>query len=192
MFLVFISLASLAQIVERDGEGFIVPKDEEGNPSVTLQTVFVVGSTKRRVSDSESSIEFSRLRYNIIKLLPYANEAARRMKIIEAELAKMTDPKARKKYLDIEEKKLFGDYEDDMRDLSLNQGRLLIKLVHRQTDARAFDIIKEMKGGTSAFIWQGVARIFGTNLKTEYDPQQDSDIEAVIQSLYDTQYFKKG
>lgn len=175
--------------VERDGEGFIVPKDEEGTPMITYPTVFVVGSKKRRVSDREAYTEFSRLRYNVMKLLPYANEAARRMNIIENELAKITDKKERKRYIDKEEKRLFGDFQEDVEELSINQGKILIKLIHRQTKYRAFDIIKEMKGGASAFIWQGVARIFGTNLKSQYDPEQDASIEAIIESLGDAKFY---
>lgn len=186
---IYIYRAFAQTYVERDGEGFIVPKDENGTPMITYPTVFVIGSTKRRVSDKEASIEFSRLRYNVMKLLPYANEAARRMAIIEADLAKMTDKKERKKYIDQEEKRLFGDFQEDVEELSINQGKILIKLIHRQTKHRAFDIIKEMKGGTSAFLWQGVARIFGTNLKAEYDPEQDAAIEAIIESLGDAKFY---
>lgn len=189
LLLVCVSHVFAQTYVERDGEGFIVPKDEEGTPMITYPTVFVVGSTKRKISDKEASVEFSRLRYNVIKLLPYANEAARRMTIIEADLAKITDKKERKKYIDKEEKRLFGDFQEDIEELSINQGKILIKLIHRQTQYRAFDIIKEMKGGASAFIWQGVARIFGTNLKSEYNPEQDAAIESIIESLGDAKFY---
>ncbi|MCS7077803.1 MAG: DUF4294 domain-containing protein [Bacteroidia bacterium] len=185
----YISYAFAQSYVERDGEGYIVPKDEEGIPMITYPTVFVVGSTKRRVSDKEAYVEFSRLRYNVIKLLPYANEAARRMAIIEADLAKISDKKERKKYIEREEKRLFGDFQEDVEDLSINQGKILIKLIHRQTKHRAYDIIKEMKGSTTAFFWQGVCRIFGTNLKLEYDPEQEAAIEAIIESLGDAKFY---
>ncbi|MCS7027836.1 MAG: DUF4294 domain-containing protein [Bacteroidia bacterium] len=183
------SYAVAQTYVERDGEGFIVPKDEEGMPTITYPTIFVVGSTKKRISDREAAIEFSRLRYNVIKLLPYANEAARRMAIIEADLAKITDKKERKKYIEREEKRLFGEFQEDIENLSINQGRILIKLIHRQTKHRAYDIIKEMKGSPTALFWQGVSRIFGTNLKLEYDPEQEAAIEAIIESLGDAKYY---
>jgi len=86
----------------------------------------------------------------------------------------------RKKYLKDLEKNVFNEYEDDMRGLTLTQGKLLIKLVDRETQNTSYQLIKDYRGGFSAAFWQGIARIFGTNLKAEYDPYGEDAITEVI------------
>ena len=63
----------------------------------------------------------------------------------------------------------------------MNQGKLLIKLIDRETGNTTFDVIKDLKGSLTAFMWQSVARLFGSNLKADYDPDgADKDVEEVI------------
>jgi hypothetical protein len=64
----------------------------------------------------------------------------------------------------------------------MTQGGILIKLIDREIGKSSYDILKEMKGGFTAFLYQSVARIFENNLKSRYDPEEDRDIEAIIQS----------
>ena len=82
------------------------------------------------------------------------------------------------------EKDVFAEYEDDMRDMTITQGRLLIKLIDRETQNTSYTLIKDYRGKFSAAFWQGIARIFGTNLKEEYDPYGDDVlIESIIQEI---------
>jgi hypothetical protein len=71
-----------------------------------------------------------------------------------------------------------------MREMTITQGRLLIKLISRETQNSSYDLIRTYKGKLSAMFWQGIARIFGTNLKEEYDPSgEDVLIEKIIQEI---------
>jgi hypothetical protein len=88
--------------------------------------------------------------------------------------------KERKDYMRSVEKDVFAKYEGDMRDMTMTQGRLLIKLIDRETQNTSYTLIKDYRGKFAAAFWQGIARIFGTNLKEEYDPYGD---DALIESI---------
>jgi hypothetical protein len=82
------------------------------------------------------------------------------------------------------EKDVFAEYEDDMRQMTMTQGRLLIKLIDRETQNTSYELIRDYRGKFSAAFWQSIARIFGTNLKEEYDPYgDDAVIELIIKEL---------
>jgi hypothetical protein len=89
--------------------------------------------------------------------------------------------KERKEYLKNVEKDVFAQYEGDMRQMTITQGRLLIKLIDRETQNTSYTLIKDYRGKFAAVFWQGIARIFGTNLKEQYDPfGEDALIESII------------
>ena len=77
--------------------------------------------------------------------------------------------KGKRKYINRVEEELMEEFEDDLRQMTFTQGRLLIKLIDRETGETTYKWIKELKGSFSAFIWQAIARIFGSDLKTEFD-----------------------
>ena len=82
-------------------------------------------------------------------------------------------------------KKMFSEImKDDMRDMTITQGRLLIKLIDRETQNTSYTLIRQYRGGLTAAFWQGIARIFGTNLKEEYDPYgEDALIELIVNEI---------
>jgi hypothetical protein len=81
-----------------------------------------------------------------------------------------TKRRDKKAYIKMIEKELFRKYGPELKKLSISDGRVLIKLIDRETDYTSYELIDELKGSVSAFFWQGVARVFGNNLKTPYDP----------------------
>lgn len=80
------------------------------------------------------------------------------------------------------EKEVKDMFNREIKQLTITQGGILIKLIDRELGTSSYDILKEMKGGFTAFLYQSVARVFGNNLKNKYDSQEDRDIEAIIQS----------
>jgi len=124
---------------------------------------------------------YKRLVRNIKVALPYARLAARKLREINAELTRIEDEEEREAYLKKAEKKLFNEFEQPLRKLTFSQGRILIKLIDRETGETSYNLIKEYKGGFSAFFWQSVARLFGSNLKKEFDEdRKDRMIEHII------------
>ncbi len=119
---------------------------------------------------------------DIKKTLPFAKLVGEEMRMTNKALYQLPNDKARKEYLAKYEKELFAKYEPVLRKFTINQGKMLIKLIDRECQQSSYDLIRLYRGGFTAFFWQGVAYIFGTNLKSEYDPQgEDRIIEQIIQ-----------
>lgn len=118
---------------------------------------------------------------DVKKALPYAKIVSKELIQVNTLLTKIEKEKDRKKYLAQYEKDVFKRYEKDLRKLTINQGRLLLKLIDRETNSTSYDLIKNYRGNVSAFFWQGMARLFGSNLKSEYDASgNDRIVERVI------------
>lgn len=127
---------------------------------------------------------YNRLRYNVFKTYPYAVIAASVLKDVDGNLARIDNKKDRKAYLKTVEKELNRRFKGELEDLTISQGQVLVKLINRQTGKNCFSIIRELKSGFSAVVWQSVALLFSNNLKKEYDPQgRDADIEAIVLEL---------
>ena len=94
----------------------------------------------------------------------------------------------KKKYMKLAEKKLKDEFGNELKNLTMTQGRILIKLIDRETGKTAFKIVKEMRGTFSAFMWQSLAVLFSSNLKDQYDPNsEDKAIEQAIKLIEDLQ-----
>jgi hypothetical protein len=92
--------------------------------------------------------------------------------------------KERRKYLKEEEKALKEKFEGKIREITVQEGVILVKLIDRQTSHTSYEVLKEIRGGGSAFLWQSVARIFSSSLKHQYDPTGDDwMIEEIVQRI---------
>lgn len=139
---------------------------------------------RRRKDEERRMAEYERLRYNIFVVYPYAVIAADVLKDVDTRLAAISDRSERKHYLKSVERDLNARFKGKLEDLTITQGQLLVKLIDRQTGKNCFSIIRELKGGFSAVIWQSVALLFSNNLKREYDPtDRDREIEQVVKSI---------
>jgi len=93
----------------------------------------------------------------------------------------LPDEKSREKHLHQMENDLKKDYGPVLRKMTYSQGKILIKLIYRECNTSPYDLIKAYRGGLTAGIWQGVAKIFSTDLKTGYDPNdKDYMLERVV------------
>jgi hypothetical protein len=168
--------------------GIVIGKDTL--PVVFLDEVEVHDKLPRHFAKRRE--QMTRLRYNIAKVYPYALTAADVLKDVDVNLERFGDNKsARKAYLKSIERELNKRWKGELQDLTITQGQLLVKLIDRQTGKNCFSIIREMKGGFTATLWQGVAMLFANNLKREYDPTgDDRDIEAIVLDLETSNYYK--
>lgn len=161
------------QEVERDGEVL---------PEVAIKEVTIIG--KNNVPRRVTARRNDRMVYNLKIVYPYAVIVREKLYQVEQDLAAITDEQERRKYIRGVEEFVLGEYEDDMREMTITQGKLLIKLIDRETRNTSFELIKQFRGGLSASFWQGIARIFGTNLKAEYDPYgEDAMMEFILIQL---------
>ncbi|MDR3652865.1 MAG: DUF4294 domain-containing protein [Paludibacter sp.] len=113
--------------------------------------------------------------------LPYAKLIASELNKTNIKLASISDEKEQKKYLNTYEKEVFKKYEPSLKKMSINQGQMLLKLIDRECAETPYELIKAYRGSISAFFWQGVARLFGSNLKSTYDgADKDKIVERII------------
>lgn len=188
-FLVFISSLCPAQqpavqALELPVKGVLVQTvyyDGDTIPYVVLPTI--VCASDRVFKNRRQKAAWDRLKYNVKKVYPYAILAAAKLKEYDRILAQMK-PKDRDKYTRLAEKQLKDEFGEQLKNLSMTQGRILIKLIDRETGSTTYAVVKNMRGNFSAFMWQGVALMFNSSLKDDYDPNgEDKAIESAIKLI---------
>lgn len=157
---------------------YLTDLDGELVPWVILPEFPVMGI---RIFESEADRKaYNRLKYNVYKVIPYARIAGDKYRQLQRDLA-LTDDKGKQKELikacELQVKELFNK---QIKNLTITQGEILIKLIDRETGTTSYELAKQLKGGFHAFMFQSVARIFGHNLKETYDQDQERDIEAIL------------
>jgi hypothetical protein len=128
--------------------------------------------------------EWTRLRNAVYVTYPYARRAGLIMNEMNAKMVLMTSESERKAYVASREKDLKKEFTQPLEQLSIYQGKILMKLINRQTGNNCYDIIKEYRGGFTARFWQTVAFFFSSNLKQPYDPKGDDQaIETIVEEV---------
>ena len=156
-------------------------------PVIDLQDIYVY--TEYVFKNKRHYEQWTRVKYNVKKVYPYAILAAAKLKEYDLILAKMPNEKMKKAYLRVCEKDLKHEFEDELKDLSINQGRVLMKLIDRETGKTTYEIVKEMRGGFQACMWQAIARIFGNNMKDDYEANtEDIMIERAVKIVESGQF----
>lgn len=158
---------------------YVTVLDGELVPMIVGEEVKIVDS---RIFKSQADRDaYNRLRYNIYKVLPYAKFAAERYQQLQRDLATTADKKKQKEMVNACEAQIKDLFKREIENLTISQGEVLIKLIDRQTGTTSYAMVKELKGGLKAFMFQSVARFFGHNLKEKYDPYEERDIETILQ-----------
>jgi len=99
-------------------------------------------------------------------------------------LSQFSNENEKKKYMKRAEKQLKEEFGGELKQLTMSQGRILIKLIDRETGQTSYDVVKSMRGSFSAFMWQGLALMFNSNLKDDYDAEgEDIAIERAIKMI---------
>lgn len=125
--------------------------------------------------------QYNSLELKVRKVYPIAKVAAIKLAEYNRVYSSFQTKRERKIYVKNVEKQLFEEFEDELRKMKVSEGRILIKLIDRETGNSSYEIIQEFNGGFSAFFWQSVARLFGHDLKAQYDPAtEDRLIEYII------------
>jgi len=155
-------------------------------PESEIKEVFIVAGRQQGSGRRYENIlrKYERTVYNVKRVYPYAMIVRDKLALVNADLENIDGEKDRKKYMKQVENDVFAEYEDDIQHLTITQGKILIKLIDRETQNTSFELIKDYRGSITAAFWQGIARIFGTNLKEEFDPYGDDLlIELIVQEI---------
>ena len=190
-FIVIVPLSSKAQVdpipmpVLGPNDTIPVPAlvhQNEYVPAGMLEWVWVQAPYPRHLLKKRQ--EWTRLRNAIYVTYPYARKAGNIMNEINEKTANMKNERERKKYIKSREKELKKEFADPLSELSVYQGKVLMKLINRQTGNNCYDIIKEYKGGFTARFWQTVAFFFNSNLKQPYDANgTEREMELIVQEV---------
>jgi len=127
------------------------------------------------------SKRYSRLERRVLKVWPYAQFAGEAMDSLEVDMANLESKRDRRALIDRKESELKSRFEGELRRLTVREGVILIRLIDREAQRTTFGVVQELKGRLSAFMWQGLARLFGHDLKSEYDAEgEDAAIEHIL------------
>ena len=130
--------------------------------------------------------EYYRTVWNFKKVYPYALKAKSIMQDADSTLKNSNFTKREKEqFLKEYQKKLFREFEKPLKNLSINQGKLLLRLLDRELGQTSFYVIKNYRGGAAAGFWQGIAKLFGSDLKRPYDRfGEDKEVEELVQMYH--------
>lgn len=127
-----------------------------------------------------------RLANNVRKVYPYAKLAGAKMQEYDSVLANVSDKNERNRLMKQAEKEITDQYTEELKNLTITQGLILVRLIDRETGNTTYQVVQELRGKVRAFFYQGFARLWGYNLKEEYDPHnnpEDDDIETIMTLL---------
>lgn len=162
--------------------GALLKYELEGTDTVFIANFHDIYVFPRQQFKRQSEQQFYWRTVRDVKVaLPLAKIVGDELMKTNSYLATLPDDKARKEYLSQYEKDLVAQYEPMIRKMTMGQGKILLKLIYRESQQNSYELIKIYRGGFSAFLWQSVARLFGANLKVEYDPEnEDKVLEQII------------
>lgn len=124
---------------------------------------------------------YRRLVYNLKIVYPYAILAADKLDELNEVFVELETERERKRFVKQVESELKEEFEGELKSLTITQGRLLIKLIDRETGNTSYELVRELRGSFSAFFWQAIARLFGSNLKAEFDAEgEDKLIDQIV------------
>ena len=188
--LIFIFLCSLSCIATYSQSkeettsinGYMVPVcvyQGDTIPSLRMPVLYVFKPLN--LNSEKKRREYNRLVRNVKKTLPIAKEVNRAIIETYEFLQTLPDEKARQKHLNAVEKSVKEQYTPRMKKLTFAQGKLLIKLINRETDSSSFELVKAFLGPFKAGFYQAFAAIFGASLKKEYHPEgEDAMVEQIV------------
>lgn len=165
-----------------DYEGYPVYGRIVDGDTILISNIREATIYPQAVFDSRRDLrKYNRLVYNVKKVYPYALIAGEMFREVESNLILMETEKEQKEYIKQVEQDIKDRFEGELKKLTITQGRILIKLIDRETQHTTYDLVKQLRGSFQAFFWQAIARIFGSNLKSTFDPEgEDILIEEII------------
>lgn len=148
-------------------------------PVIYLTDVPVFGYKSSR--NSTEARQWERLVRNVKKAYPYAKLAGIKFNEYNQKIAGIKSEKVQKEMMKQAEDEIEAQFGNELKDLTISQGKILLKLIDRQTNNCSYDIVVDFRGHFRAFFYQSFARLFGYNLKVKYDPLgADADVERIV------------
>jgi hypothetical protein len=183
--ILFLFSILFTSVFAQTSEGYIIPAkiiDGDTVPMLVLDEVTI--SPQNTNSGPKNSTKYSKLIRDVKKAYPYAVIASVKLKEYNDMILQTKDEAEKRKKLKQAEEDIKNQFTDDIKNMTLTQGKILLKLIYRQTGVSSYEIVKELRGSLRAIFWQTLARFFGANLKVEYEPTgDDKAIEEIVQQI---------
>lgn len=183
----FFYLQGIAQ--GRDSAKIMIGIIDNGDTIIHRNLKEVVVMPELDFRNPRQERKFHRYIEKVKKVYPYAKLAGEVLREYEPKYLALQDDRARRKMMKELEQQLLREYKDDIKKLTISEGRILLKLIDREARRTSYALIKEFRGGFSAFFWQSIARIFGGDLKVEYDPYGEDKVLEHIVMLIEIGYY---
>ncbi|MBR1706327.1 MAG: DUF4294 domain-containing protein [Bacteroidales bacterium] len=179
--------AMARQIIFNEGGdakgGYLTYQVENGDTTYfdTLDPIWIFG--RKRAKGEKDWKKYYKLVYNFAKVYPYAQASGRLQEIVDSTITAGNYGRMKKdRYISGVQKQLFVDFEGALRSMTISQGAVLLKLIDRETGRSPYSIIKDYKNGVAAGFWNGIAKFFDNDLRSQYDPEgADRDLEELVQ-----------
>ena len=133
--------------------------------------------------DKEEHKKYLILKRRVLKVYPFATSAKEKLFSIKKGLDSIPKRRHKKRYTKEVAKWVKEEYAEQLKNLSMSEGKILVKLIYRETNSTSYEIVKSYRGRFNAFFWQTMAKFWDNNLKTEYDPvnsREDMLIEHIL------------
>ncbi len=185
-FILFLGLNqnTNAQITDTlDNEDYYLLRSVEFNGDTigSAQIEEVVIFPRIKFDNRRQMKRYRKMIRDIKKVYPFAQKAKYKLIEMNEEYKNLKTEREKRKYINNVENELKEEFKDDLKKLTITQGRYLLKLIDRETGNTSYELLKELKGSFSAVFWQTIARVFGHNLRAEYDPYGDDRlIERIV------------
>ena len=164
------------------GSGYLRMKVENGDTTYfdRLPAIYIFG--KKSKQNEKAWREYYKLVWRFARVYPYAIRAGELQHTVDSVIAANHYGAIKKdRYISAVQAELFKNYEGALHQMTITQGALLLRLIDRETGQSSYSIIKEYKNGVAAGFWQGIAKFFDNDLKSEYDPEgADRDLEQLV------------
>lgn len=157
--------------------------DENGDTTLIVYLPEVDIDLMQRYLQITETQKGRRLASNVRKVYPYAKLAGAKMHEYDSILANVTEKTERNRLMRQAEKEIADQYTAELKDLTITQGLILVRLIDRETGSTSYQVVQELRGKVRAFFYQGFARLWGYNLKTEFDPHnnpEDDEIDTIM------------
>jgi len=184
--IIILFLLTTAGAFAQIDSGYVLPAkviDGDTVPQLVLEEVTITPAATTTPATKPSK-KYNRLVADVKKVYPYAVIAGVKLKEANDMIAKTTNDAEKKKKIKQVEEEMKAQFTDDIENMTYSQGKILLKLIYRQTGVTSYDIVKELRGSLRAVFYQTLARLVGANLKMEYDPTgDDKAIEEIVTKI---------
>ncbi len=175
-----LALSTLNCFPQIGDESILHSRDIPGDtiPVVHLRMIMIYGFRKGTMHEEK---QLTKLMKNVKKVYPYARLAGIKYTEYADTLALMSTQKERRQFMKRVENEITEEYGGELKDLTFSQGKILIKLIDRETGSSSYQLVEDFRGEFRAFFYQAFAKLFGYDLKVKYDPQgEDKEIETIV------------